>query len=122
MLHVSCSAFYLSSCLFSRKLFLGLHKFSGTCCDLSHHALFGVPERLVHLGDKWHKIHGHHLLPSSLKVHFHPCCSTLCPAYCVAACISEFQCWHLVVVVISITVGQLGFLCTVGCPVDLGHS
>ena len=125
MLHMSCSVFwYLPSCLSSRKLFWGLHKFSGIHCDLSHRALFGIPERLVHLGGKWHEICGHSLLPSSSKVHFHPCCSTLCPAYCVVACISEFQCWHPVVVAFSIGGGGQwsGFLCIVRCPVDLGHS
>ena len=123
MLHMSCSVFwYLPSCLSSRKLFWGLHKFWGIHCDPSHHVLFGVPERLVHLGDKWHEICDHHLLPYLSKVHFHPCCSTLCPAYCVPACISEFLCWHLVVVAFSIAGGVVGFSMLVGCPVDLGHS
>ena len=40
------------------------------CCDPSHCVLFGVPERLVHLGDKWCKICDHHLLPSLSRVHF----------------------------------------------------
>ena len=97
-------------------MFVGIH------CNLSHPELIRVPERPVHLGGKWHKICGHHLLPSSSEVHFHLCCSTPCPVCCVAACVSEFLCWHLVVVVFSIIVGRLGSLCTVGCPVDLGHS
>ena len=96
--------------------------FLGINCDPSHCVLFGVPERLVQLGDKCHEIHDHHLLPSLSRVHFHLCCSTLCPAYCVAACVSEFLCWHLVVVAFSITGRQLGSLCTVGHPKDLGHS
>ena len=122
MLHMFCNvSWYLPSYLSSRILFWGLHKFFGICWGPSHHVLFGVPERPEHLGDKWHKICDHHLLSSLSRVHFHPCHSTLCPAYCVAACVSEFLCWHLVVV-FSIAGGQLGFLCTVECLVDLGHS
>ena len=82
-------------------------------CDLSNRELFRVPERLACLGGRCCEICGHHLLPSLSEVHFHPCCSTPCPICCVAACVSEFQCWHLVVVAFSTTGGQLGSLCTV---------
>ena len=94
----------------------------GINCGPSHCVLFGVPEGLVHLGDKWHEICDHHQQPSLSGAHFHPCCSSPCLAYCGAACVSEFLCWHLVVVAFSITGGQLASLCTVGHPVDLGHS
>ena len=73
-------------------MFMGIH------CGPNHHELFRVPERLVYWEDKWHGIRDHCLLPSLSRVRFHPCCSTLCLAYCVAAFISEFLCWHLVVV------------------------
>ena len=74
-------------------------------CDPNHHELLGVPERLAHLGGGWCKIHGHHPLSSSSEAHFHPGCSTVCPACCVAACVSRSQCWHLVVVAISTAIG-----------------
>ena len=97
-------------------MFLGIH------CDLNHHELFGVPERLECLGGKWHEIRDHRRPPSLSEVHFHLCCNTPCPVCCVAACVSEFQYWHLVVVDVLTARGQLGSLWTVGYPVDLGHS
>ena len=96
-------------------MFLEIH------CDLSHHGLFGALVRRVHWVGKWHEIHAHHQLPSSSEVHFHPDCSTPYLVCCVAACVSKFRCWHLVVVIFSVTGVQLGSLCTAGCPVDLGH-
>ena len=80
-------------------MFLEIH------CDLNHCELFRVPERLACLGGRWHKLCDHHQLPSLSEFHFHLCCSTLCPAYCVTACVTRSQCWHLVVVVFSIVVG-----------------
>ena len=116
MLHMFCNVFfwYLPSCLSSKKLFWGLHTFLGICCDQSHRVLFRVPERLVHSGDKWCEICDHHLLPSLSKVHFHPCCSCSLRfrvSMLASCCCSLFNCW-----------GWLGSLCTIGHPVDLGHS
>ena len=85
-------------------MFLEIH------CDLNHCELFRVPERLARLGGKWHKIHNHCRLPSLSEVHFHLCCSTPCPVCCVAACVLEFQYWHLVVVDVLTAGGQSGSL------------